>query len=91
MGTANQHAVTIFDRPTHSIQSRVIDGSSMVRRHQTPNNKHTTRHLNFTFLAQMRSPVEGPKIRDLLDRCDIVLTERKSKDFNTKDIDQVTL
>ena len=37
----------------------------------------------------MRSPVEGPKIRDLLDRCDVVLTERKSKDFNTKDIDQV--
>lgn len=36
----------------------------------------------------MRSPVEGSKVRDVLDRCDIVLTERKAKDFSVKDIEQ---
>ncbi len=37
---------------------------------------------------QMRSAVEGAKLRDVLERCDIVITERKSKDFSVKDIDQ---
>ncbi len=36
----------------------------------------------------MRSAVEGGKIRDVLERCEIVITERKSKDFGVKDIDQ---
>eukprot|EP00282_Hemiselmis_andersenii_P005543 CAMPEP_0114149132 /NCGR_PEP_ID=MMETSP0043_2-20121206/21994_1 /TAXON_ID=464988 /ORGANISM="Hemiselmis andersenii, Strain CCMP644" /LENGTH=815 /DNA_ID=CAMNT_0001243751 /DNA_START=95 /DNA_END=2539 /DNA_ORIENTATION=+ len=37
---------------------------------------------------KMRAPVEGAKIRDVLDRCDVVLTERKRTDFNAKDIEQ---
>jgi DNA mismatch repair protein MSH2 len=33
--------------------------------------------------------VENKKVRDVLQRCDVVLTQRKSSDFNTKDIEQV--
>jgi DNA mismatch repair protein MSH2 len=33
--------------------------------------------------------VESKKVKDVLQRCDVVLTERKSSDFNAKDIEQV--
>ena len=37
---------------------------------------------------KLRSPVEGAKLREVLERCEIVLTERKPKDFNIRDIEQ---
>ena len=37
---------------------------------------------------KLRSPVEGSKLREVLERCEVVLTERKSKDFNIRDIEQ---
>ena len=33
--------------------------------------------------------VENKKVKEVLQRCDVVLTQRKSSDFNTKDIEQV--
>ena len=33
--------------------------------------------------------IENKKVKEVLQRCDVVLTERKSSDFNAKDIEQV--
>jgi len=37
---------------------------------------------------KVRAPVEGRKLREVLERCDVVLTERKARDFATKDAAQ---